>query len=72
VDNVPLILYVLLDCLFIKLITISNVNQIIKGHKYLKTLLITENFPPKSGGSGRRFWAFYSRLPQGEYEVLAG
>jgi phosphatidylinositol alpha-1,6-mannosyltransferase len=38
----------------------------------LKTLLITENFPPKSGGSGRWFWELYSRLPQGEYEVLAG
>jgi phosphatidylinositol alpha-1,6-mannosyltransferase len=38
----------------------------------LKTLLITENFPPKSGGSGRWFWELYSRLPQNEYEILAG
>lgn len=34
--------------------------------------MITENFPPKSGGSGRWFWELYSRLPRGEYEVLAG
>jgi phosphatidylinositol alpha-1,6-mannosyltransferase len=38
----------------------------------LKTLLITENFPPKSGGSGRWFWELYSRLPHDEYEILAG
>lgn len=38
----------------------------------MKTLLITENFPPKPGGSGRWFWELYSRLPHGEYEVLAG
>jgi phosphatidylinositol alpha-1,6-mannosyltransferase len=38
----------------------------------LKTLLITENFPPKSGGSGRWFWELYSRLPKNEYEILAG
>jgi phosphatidylinositol alpha-1,6-mannosyltransferase len=38
----------------------------------LKTLLITENFPPKSGGSGRWFWELYSRLPENEYEILAG
>ena len=38
----------------------------------MKTLLITENFPPKSGGSGRWFWELYSRLPHTEYSVLAG
>jgi phosphatidylinositol alpha-1,6-mannosyltransferase len=38
----------------------------------LKTLLITENFPPKSGGSGRWFCELYSRLPKNEYEILAG
>jgi phosphatidylinositol alpha-1,6-mannosyltransferase len=38
----------------------------------LKTLLITENFPPKPGGSGRWFWELYSRLPKNEYEILAG
>lgn len=36
------------------------------------TLLITENFPPKAGGSGRWFWELYSRLPQGQYQILAG
>ncbi|WP_233267311.1 glycosyltransferase family 4 protein [Paraglaciecola sp. L3A3] len=38
----------------------------------MKTLLITENFPPKSGGSGRWFWELYSRLPEGQYQILAG
>jgi len=38
----------------------------------LKTLLITENFPPKPGGSGRWFWELYSRLPNSEYAILAG
>jgi phosphatidylinositol alpha-1,6-mannosyltransferase len=36
------------------------------------TLLITENFPPKAGGSGRWFWELYSRLAKGEYQILAG
>jgi phosphatidylinositol alpha-1,6-mannosyltransferase len=34
--------------------------------------LISENFPPKPGGSGRWFWELYSRLPKGQYQVLAG
>lgn len=38
----------------------------------LKTLLVTENFPPKPGGSGRWFWELYSRLPKSEYAVFAG
>jgi phosphatidyl-myo-inositol dimannoside synthase len=38
----------------------------------LKTLLVTENFPPKPGGSGRWFWELYSRLPKSEYSILAG
>lgn len=29
-----------------------------------KILLLTENFPPKEGGSGRWFWELYSRLPR--------
>jgi phosphatidylinositol alpha-1,6-mannosyltransferase len=43
-----------------------------KDNNVVKTLLITENFPPKSGGSGRWFWELYSRLPHSEYSVLAG
>lgn len=38
----------------------------------MKTLLITENFPPKAGGSGRWFWELYSRLPVEQFQVLAG
>lgn len=44
----------------------------LKDNNVLKTLLITENFPPKSGGSGRWFWELYSRLPHTEYSVVAG
>jgi phosphatidylinositol alpha-1,6-mannosyltransferase len=35
-----------------------------------KTLVLTENFPPVEGGSGRWFWELYSRLP-GEQVVVA-
>lgn len=36
-----------------------------------KTLVLTENFPPLSGGSGRWFWELYSRLPRDEYIIVA-
>ncbi|GLX82094.1 glycosyltransferase family 4 protein [Thalassotalea eurytherma] len=36
-----------------------------------KTLVLTENFPPISGGSGRWFWELYSRLPKEEYLIVA-
>jgi len=36
-----------------------------------KTLVLTENFPPLSGGSGRWFWELYSRLPNDEYLIVA-
>lgn len=36
-----------------------------------KTLVLTENFPPLSGGSGRWFWELYSRLPKEQYLVVA-
>lgn len=36
-----------------------------------KTLVLTENFPPHSGGSGRWFWELYSRLPEEEYLIVA-
>lgn len=36
-----------------------------------KVLVLTENFPPISGGSGRWFWELYSRLPKDEYLILA-
>lgn len=37
-----------------------------------KTLLISEIFPPKNGGSGRWFWELYTRLPKSEYVIAAG
>lgn len=37
-----------------------------------KTLLISEIFPPKNGGSGRWFWELYTRLPRSEYIIAAG
>jgi phosphatidylinositol alpha-1,6-mannosyltransferase len=36
------------------------------------TLVISEVFPPKTGGSGRWFWELYRRLPRGEYVIAAG
>ena len=36
-----------------------------------KTLVLTENFPPLSGGSGRWFWELYSRLPKEQYLIVA-
>ncbi|MBK1617431.1 glycosyl transferase family 1 [Lamprobacter modestohalophilus] len=36
-----------------------------------KTLLLTENFPPKQGGSSRWFWELYSRLPTNKVLVIA-
>jgi phosphatidylinositol alpha-1,6-mannosyltransferase len=37
-----------------------------------KSLLITEVFPPKNGGSGRWFWEIYRRLPRNEFLIAAG
>ncbi|WP_348523859.1 glycosyltransferase family 4 protein [Endozoicomonas sp. G2_1] len=33
--------------------------------------MLTENFPPMSGGSGRWFWELYSRLPKNDYLIVA-
>jgi phosphatidylinositol alpha-1,6-mannosyltransferase len=38
----------------------------------LNTLLVSEIFPPKTGGSGRWFWEIYRRLPRGSYAIAAG
>ena len=38
----------------------------------MKTLLLSEIFPPKTGGSGRWFWEIYRRLPRDQYAVGAG
>ncbi len=38
----------------------------------MTTLLVSEIFPPKIGGSGRWFWELYSRLPRAGYAVAAG
>jgi phosphatidylinositol alpha-1,6-mannosyltransferase len=38
----------------------------------MKTLLLSEVFPPKTGGSGRWFWEIYRRLPRGEYVFAVG
>ncbi|MBI3463905.1 MAG: glycosyltransferase family 4 protein [Planctomycetes bacterium] len=36
------------------------------------TLLITQVFPPQTGGSGRWFWEIYRRLPREKVVVAAG
>jgi len=38
----------------------------------MKILLLTENFPPRTGGSGRWFWEIYSRLPRECAVIAAG
>src|SRR5262245_54059694 len=38
----------------------------------MKSLLLTEVFPPKTGGSGRWFWEIYRRLPREDVVVAAG
>jgi phosphatidylinositol alpha-1,6-mannosyltransferase len=38
----------------------------------LKVLLISEIFPPSTGGSGRWFWEIYRRMPQESLVVAAG
>lgn len=35
-------------------------------------LLISDNFPPKTGGSGRWFWEIYRRFPRPEVVIAAG
>lgn len=38
----------------------------------MSTILLTENFPPKVGGSGRWFWELYRRLPREDFLLIAG
>jgi phosphatidylinositol alpha-1,6-mannosyltransferase len=38
----------------------------------LVRILIRENFPPKTRGSGRWFWELYRRLPPDSYVIAAG
>jgi phosphatidylinositol alpha-1,6-mannosyltransferase len=38
----------------------------------MKHLLVSEVFPPRTGGSGRWFWEIYRRLPRDQYVVAAG
>lgn len=38
----------------------------------MKTLVITEVFPPQVGGSGRWLWEIYTRLPRENYLIAAG
>jgi phosphatidylinositol alpha-1,6-mannosyltransferase len=38
----------------------------------MKTLVVSDNFPPKKGGSGRWFWEIYRRLPREQFVIAAG
>lgn len=38
----------------------------------MSQLLLSEIFPPRTGGSGRWFWETYRRLPREEYSIAAG
>jgi phosphatidyl-myo-inositol dimannoside synthase len=35
----------------------------------MKTLLLSEIFPPKTGGSGRWFWEIYRRMPCNQFHI---
>lgn len=38
----------------------------------MSTLLVSEVFPPRTGGSGRWFWEIYRRMPRPDYVIAAG
>jgi phosphatidylinositol alpha-1,6-mannosyltransferase len=38
----------------------------------MPVLLLSDVFPPKTGGSGRWFWEIYSRLPREHFIIAAG
>jgi phosphatidylinositol alpha-1,6-mannosyltransferase len=38
----------------------------------MSILLVSDNFPPRTGGSGRWFWEIYRRLPREQILVAAG
>jgi len=38
----------------------------------MTTLLLTENFPPQTGGSSRWFWEIYWRLSRADFVIVAG
>jgi phosphatidylinositol alpha-1,6-mannosyltransferase len=38
----------------------------------MKTLLLSEIFPPRNGGSGRWFWEIYRRLESAKYLLVVG
>ena len=38
----------------------------------MATLLLSEMFPPKTGGSSRWFWEIYRRLPREKFVIAAG
>ncbi|MFM9065952.1 MAG: glycosyltransferase family 4 protein [Planctomycetota bacterium] len=38
----------------------------------MKRLLVSEIFPPRSGGSGRWFWEIYRRLSRADHVIAAG
>src|SRR5438128_2097501 len=38
----------------------------------MKSLLVSEVFPPMRGGSGRWMWELYRRLPEGSVVIAAG
>src|SRR5438105_4548641 len=35
-------------------------------------MLVSEIFPPRTGGSGRWFWEIYRRLPRADFRIVAG
>jgi len=44
----------------------------LKAEPWMQTLLLSEIFPPKVGGSSRWFWEVYRRMPSRSYSIAAG
>jgi len=38
----------------------------------MSALLLSDIFPPKTGGTGRLFWEIYRRLPREAFAIAAG
>jgi phosphatidylinositol alpha-1,6-mannosyltransferase len=58
--------------LLLHLRTFSCLPRISESLETVKSLLISEIFPPRTGGSGRWFWEIYRRLPRNAYVIAAG
>jgi phosphatidylinositol alpha-1,6-mannosyltransferase len=50
----------------------GHLPQSLGGPGHLSCILVSDIFPPKTGGSGRWFWEIYRRLPREDFLIAAG